>query len=161
MVRRSRGLDWILPMSATRSQARGRNVAPDLWPPFRRLISACRPGVVFGEQVAAARAWLDGVCDDMEGMGYAFGAAVLPACSVGLDHVGERLYFAGAAYGQSQSSGAFDAEVARLSRAHCDAGNMVPPDGLSDRVALLRGFGNAIVPQVAAAFIEAASEVLK
>lgn len=36
------------------SAARGRNVAPDLWGPFCRLIAARAPGVVFGEQVANA-----------------------------------------------------------------------------------------------------------
>jgi DNA (cytosine-5)-methyltransferase 1 len=66
-----------------------------LWPEWYRLISACRPSVVFGEQVARAvgLGWLDTVADDLEGEGYAFGAAVLPACAVAAPHERERLWF--------------------------------------------------------------------
>jgi DNA (cytosine-5)-methyltransferase 1 len=142
------------------SAARGRNVAPDLWPPFRGLIAEFHPCTVFGEQVASARGWLDGVCDDVEKLGYSIGAAVLPACGVGLDHVGERIYFVCAANGEGESGGAVDGEMARLSRHRRNAGDVVSAYGLSDRVALLRGFGNAIVPELAAAFIEAAAECL-
>jgi DNA (cytosine-5)-methyltransferase 1 len=50
---------------------------------------------VFGEQVAAAIGlnWLDAVSDDMETAGYAVGAIVLPACSVGAPHIRQRLWF--------------------------------------------------------------------
>jgi DNA (cytosine-5)-methyltransferase 1 len=39
-----------------------------LWPAWARLIRECRPGVVFGEQVASADglAWLDVVCTDLD-----------------------------------------------------------------------------------------------
>jgi DNA (cytosine-5)-methyltransferase 1 len=66
-----------------------------LWPAWFHLISQQRPAVVFGEQVAAAvgHQWLDGVCADLEGQGYAIGASVLPACAVGAPHRRDRLWF--------------------------------------------------------------------
>lgn len=77
----------------------GKGAAQDddrhLWPVFFRLIAAVRPSVVMGEQVAAAvgKSWLDGVCDDLEGIGYATGAAVIPACAVDAPHRRDRLWF--------------------------------------------------------------------
>ena len=66
-----------------------------LWPEWSRLIRECRPAIVFGEQVASAirHGWLDLVFDDLEGCGYACGAAVLPAASVGAPHKRDRLWF--------------------------------------------------------------------
>jgi DNA (cytosine-5)-methyltransferase 1 len=137
------------------SAARGRHSAADRWPPFRELIAECRPARVFGEQVDEARSWVDGVCADMERLGYATWATVLPAYCVGRDHARERIYFVCDADSQGESSRAVNAEVGRVPRHHCNPGIVVREDGLSDRVALLRGFGNAIVPEVAAEFIGA------
>jgi DNA (cytosine-5)-methyltransferase 1 len=66
-----------------------------LWPVWHRLIREYRPSVIFGEQVASAITfgWLDEVATDMEIEGYAIGAAVLPACSVGAPHRRDRLWF--------------------------------------------------------------------
>jgi DNA (cytosine-5)-methyltransferase 1 len=66
-----------------------------LWPTWFGLIRECRPPVVFGEQVASpdGLAWLDAVSADLEGEGYAFGAADLCAASVGAPHIRQRLYF--------------------------------------------------------------------
>lgn len=50
-----------------------------LWPEWFRLIRECRPDVVFGEQSADAIRWLDLVSGDLEGDGFAFGAADIPA----------------------------------------------------------------------------------
>ena len=66
-----------------------------LWPVWFRLIAASRPRAVFGEQVADAGDWFDGVCHDLEALGYEIGASVLPACSVGFDHIRHRIYFVG------------------------------------------------------------------
>ena len=48
-----------------------------LWPAWFRLIAECRPHTIFGEQVASkdGLAWLDVVSADLEGAGYAIGAA--------------------------------------------------------------------------------------
>lgn len=66
-----------------------------LWPHLARLIRARRPAVFMGEQVAAAvgKDWLDGVFADLEGIGYACGAAVVPACAVDSPHQRDRLWF--------------------------------------------------------------------
>jgi DNA (cytosine-5)-methyltransferase 1 len=53
-----------------------------LWPIWRELIRSRRPAVVFGEQVASAKAWACQVRDDLEADAYAFGASVIPACAV-------------------------------------------------------------------------------
>lgn len=50
-----------------------------LWPEWFRLISVCRPDVVFGEQSDEAVDWIDLVQANMEGLRYALGALVLPA----------------------------------------------------------------------------------
>jgi DNA (cytosine-5)-methyltransferase 1 len=75
-----------------------------LWPAWFRLIEQCRPAVVFGEQVASPDAlkWLDLVQADLEGAGYAVGAADLCAASVGAPHIRQRLYFVAVASGQRQ-----------------------------------------------------------
>lgn len=66
-----------------------------LWPEFARLIRECKPPVIIGEQVEGAvkHGWLDGVFTDLEGAGYACGAAVLGAHSVGAPHIRQRLYW--------------------------------------------------------------------
>jgi len=66
-----------------------------LAPTFMRLVAQCRPPVLFGEQVAAAigKHWLDDLFTELEREGYACGAAVLPACSVGAPHKRDRLFF--------------------------------------------------------------------
>jgi DNA (cytosine-5)-methyltransferase 1 len=76
-------------------KGKGQKDERHLWPEFHRLIAACRPDVVMGEQVAAAvgKDWLDGVFTDLEGIGYACGAAVVPACAVDAPHRRDRLWF--------------------------------------------------------------------
>jgi DNA (cytosine-5)-methyltransferase 1 len=69
--------------------------ARNLWPAWFRLIRECRPVTVFGEQVEAAvrHGWLDAVSSDVEAEGYAFGAVVLGAHSVGAPHIRQRLWW--------------------------------------------------------------------
>jgi DNA (cytosine-5)-methyltransferase 1 len=66
-----------------------------LWPEFYRLIAACKPTVVFGEQVASkdGRDWLAGVRADLEDVGYEVGAADLCAAGVGAPHIRQRLWW--------------------------------------------------------------------
>ena len=79
--------------------AAGKGKAADderhLWPRWFPLIAERRPAIVFGEQVEAAVGWgwLDLVFADLESEGYACGAAVLPACSVGAPHIRQRLWW--------------------------------------------------------------------
>jgi DNA (cytosine-5)-methyltransferase 1 len=141
-----------------------------LWPVWHDLIAECKPPSVFGEQVASKQglAWLDAVYADLENTGYAVGAADLCAAGVGAPHTRQRLYWtASLEYANSP----------RLQRLHeAPRGKHLQPasrterwsrlwvsepaldrmaDGVPGRVGLLRGYGNAIVPQVAQAFIEA------
>jgi DNA (cytosine-5)-methyltransferase 1 len=82
---------------STAGQQKGQADERHLWPVFFGLIRACRPPVVMGEQVAAAvgKDWLDGVSTDLEGIGYACGAVVVPACAVDAPHRRDRLWFVG------------------------------------------------------------------
>ena len=77
-----------------------------LWPHFFRLISACRPPVVMGEQVAgkAGYGWFDGVRSDLEGEDYASRAVDIPACSVNAPHIRQRLYWVAKSMGDADLS---------------------------------------------------------
>jgi len=76
-------------------QRKGHADERHLWPAFHALITECRPATVFGEQVGGkdGREWLAAVRADMEGDGYAVGAADLPACGTGAPHIRQRLWF--------------------------------------------------------------------
>lgn len=126
-----------------------------LWPHWSRLIAAIKPRTVFGEQVQDAGDWVDIVSDDLEAMGYEIGAAVLPACAFGFDHARFRIYFVGNANGRGESRCAIDAKASRVPRHRGIGKELALEDGVSRRVGAMRAYGNAIVPQVAAAFIEA------
>ena len=211
-----------------------------LWPHWFHLIGECKPGVVFGEQVASkdGLGWLDLVSADMEGAGYAFAANDLCAAGIGAPHIRQRLWFVGLAdaecwaaerHGHEMGSAAQGVQGSSWQqRLWPDAGDGVNTDGLADasadgsqgrvsgrqdagreavhgsagcggadrgprptdgfwrdadwlfcrdgkwrpvepgtfplahglpaRVGRLRGYGNAIVPQVAQAFISAVME---
>lgn len=144
--------------SAARGANAGLQDARHLWPQWQSLIVKCKPCAVFGEQVANSGDWLDVVCDDMEAMGYTVGAAVLPACSVGFDHVRHRLYFVGHANEHGKSGGAIDAQTFRLPRHRGIDEEVALENGLSRRMGAMRAYGNAIVPQVAAEVIRAFME---
>lgn len=66
-----------------------------LWPRWFRLIRECRPDTILGEQVegAVGFGWIDRVFADLEAEGYACGAAVLGAHSVGAPHIRQRLFW--------------------------------------------------------------------
>ena len=90
------------------SQSGKRNGFDDerhLWPAMFHIISALRPALVMGEQVASALDWLDLVQDDLEGTGYAFRAADLCAAGVGAAHIRQRLYWMGHADGSGRQQG--------------------------------------------------------
>lgn len=80
----------------SRAGRRGGEADPrHLWPEMFRLISACRPPFVFGEQVSGpdGRTWCAGVRADLEGIGYRFDALSICAAAVGAPHVRERIYW--------------------------------------------------------------------
>ncbi len=158
-----------------------------LWPELRRLIAERAPPTIFGEQVASrdARAWLAAVRTDVEALGYAFGAACLPAAGVGLDHKRYRLFWVADANGKGldgrgQSGGLDEAprwpQQAQHNTARalwgdeqwlrcsdgqtrrCNSNVLLLAHGVRARSRAIKAYGNAIVPQVAAAFVRAFME---
>lgn len=199
-----------------------------LWPAWFHLIRQCGPANVFGEQVASrdGLGWWDLVSADLEGAGYASGAADLCSASVTDAEIRQRLYWlanspgqrydrlyvllrglAGGRYSsavleaarrgtagrvgdpgseglaqrvgdgsiQREAMGAFQGKTVvgpgHLGRRPvewlaCTDGLARPiepgtfplVDDVPARVVRLRGYGNAINPEVAAAFVRAAVE---
>ena len=160
------------PLSVAGKQ-RGDADTRHLWPTFYNLVAECRPSTIFGEQVAShlGREWLCGVRADLEDIGYAIGIADLPASGVSAPHLRQRLYWVGHSdeprpQGRSIDAGECSDQLSPWASGKfvaCEDGkkrrvksSILPVvDGFPNRVGVLRGAGNAIVPQVAAAFIEA------
>ncbi len=64
-----------------------------LWPQMRRVIALARPTWIIGENVAGLIALaLDDVLADLEALGYAARALVIPACAVGAHHRRDRVW---------------------------------------------------------------------
>ena len=96
-----------------------------LWPHFHRLITACRPPVVLGEQVAgkAGYGWFDGVRTDLEAIGYSGRAVDIPALAVNAPHIRQRLYWVATDLENTNHSRAGgDAGAANSGRTALDAG---------------------------------------
>lgn len=148
-----------------------------LWPVFRDLLAFGEATVCFGEQVASSlgREWLCDLRSDMEGLGYEVGAADLCAAGLGASHIRQRLYWV-ANPTRSRGRGRKPMESRRCAESgrpstdlciepwpdHRGSGSSLsvtdvlsPSHGLPGRVGLLRGYGNAIVPQLAAEFVMA------
>lgn len=143
-----------------------------LWPAWQHLIAQRKPATIFGEQVTGAigKGWLDGVVSDLEGCGYACGAAVLQASGADAPHKRDRLWFVAHAERDEQPR-----EESRLWPAGRMGGQLKPvswdggwqdalrgfralDDGLQRNVGGTDAARNAIVPQVAAQFIAACME---
>ena len=150
-----------------------------LWPHWHHLIAECRPAVVLGEQVASkdGLAWLDLVQADMEGSGYAIGAADLCAAGVGALHVRQRLWFVADAerpgraglepdgHGVSRVVQAEELQYRRAglpARLHprSDRAAVRPVDGSARCVDAVRAYGNAINAEAAAAFIRSVMDCI-
>lgn len=155
------------------------------WPTWVRLITECRPPTIFGEQVASLDGlyWLDAVFDDLEAADYAVGACDLPASSVGAPHLRQRLFFVaysdGAGLARSRASVCAPAprstpdewRVIAAAISDNDMGALAghpalskpmlckSDDGVPEWMVQVRGYGNAIVPQVAAEVIAAYMEI--
>lgn len=78
-----------------------------LWPDWFWLISQCRPGIIFGEQVESpdARVWLDLVSADLEGCDYACGPLVFPSAGVGAPNIRHRLWWVANRMANASGSG--------------------------------------------------------
>lgn len=167
------------PFSPT-GQGRGFADERHLWPDAHWLIEQSQPPTIFGEQVAgeAGKQWLDLVSNDLEGIGYAFGAAILPACGVGAPHIRPRFFFGATNTVRSRlprshehgEPGAQEIQSAwrELARVHAagswatwlsESGAPAIIDGAAARVVRTRAYGNAINSQAAQAFIESWIEI--
>lgn len=160
-----------------------------LWPQFKKLINECTPTIVFGEQTSSAlgRKWLSTVLVDLDALGFATGAADLPAACVGAPHKRNRLWFVADANSQRwkevlsirRSQEPMQASLhavrrctvipKRPTRQNEQETTKCRPwkpeskiqrvvDGIPHRVSQLSAYGNAIVPQVAAQFVAAFME---
>lgn len=160
--------------------AQGQSDGRHLWPTFSDLIEECNPPKVFGEQVASAIqwGWWDQAAMDLEAQGYACASGVLRADTHGADHQRKRFYWVADSGSEGwQGHQPIDSilvpttapfaeygnPLARARRAlDGDYSDLLHCDGLSvvlERYAT-KGYGNAIVPQTAAAFILAAREAI-
>jgi DNA (cytosine-5)-methyltransferase 1 len=165
-------------------QQRGHADSRHLWPAFYDLIAQCRPSVVFGEQVASkhGREWFAAVRADLEGLGYACGGADLCAAGVGAPQLRQRLFFVAHSHRdravgdeRNHHNPQWDAPATvqerqdKFARSYATgadgrgASGWEPEptvarlvDGVSAELDHVRaGLANAIVPQVAEAFIRA------
>ena len=150
----------------------------DLWPEMFRLVQECRPDRIYGEQVDDSPEWYDRAANDLEAFDYTCGAVVVPAYAVGADHERQRLFFVAdsGGVGQSQQRKHWTHTGDPTPNGFREADRLVDAfrrkalpflcrghDGLSNRVGemCIKGFGNAIVPDVAAEFIRAAGDAMK
>lgn len=158
-----------------------------LWPRMYDLIRHCEPATIFGEQVSgsAGYRWIDGVHADLGKHGYAVGVADLSSASVNAPHNRKRLFWVAHSTGTTRfrtvmrsnkrtydrvvdGLGAWDnfkgincpgdSKTRRIEPGTLPVVDGVPREvGRSNR---LEGYGNAIVPQVAAVFIRAFMDVV-
>jgi DNA (cytosine-5)-methyltransferase 1 len=166
--------------SVAHGGAQGQGDRRHLAPVFLRLIRERQPSVVFGEQVGSAIrwGWWDELALALEREGYAAAAAILRADAVDADHERKRLYWVAHASRQGRKGhqpikrfpvaaqaafAEYGNPLAGARRAlDGDYSHLLPCDGLSVQVERLatHGYGNAIVPQVAQAFIECVMECM-
>ncbi|CAG9172509.1 DNA cytosine methyltransferase [Cupriavidus respiraculi] len=150
-----------------------------LWPHWHHLIRECRPAVVLGEQVASKDAdpWIDLVHDDLEALGYAFGAVPFPSASIGAPHIRDRLYWVAHANdarleGRGECRGQRTVERSPWSRGVAVRGRdgrerFIEPGiqplahGAPSRVGRLRAYGNAINAEAARVWIECVMDSLE
>lgn len=166
--------------SVAHGGAKGQHDKRHLWPSFAAIISERAPSDVFGEQVADAVkwGWVDQVFRDLENEDYACAAAVLPAIAVEADHERKRLFWVahanrkgrerhkhieGLPLPASKALALYGDPLARSRSAlDGDYSGLCSGDGVSVAVerCAAKGYGNAIVPQVAAEFIRAYMEIV-
>lgn len=152
----------------------GANDERHLWPEFFRLVKEQNPATIFGEQVAGPPGlkWADRVAEDLETHGYAFAAGVLQGPLVGAPHQRDRLYFVADAGRPDPARGTADRRRNTRSQemgspwgfANWNGGMpdaRLLGDGIPRGMAksIVGGFGNAIIPQLAAEFISAFDSV--
>lgn len=167
---------------------KGQRDERHLWPEWHRIIKEFRFPTIFGEQVrnAITFGWLDELYDDLEKDGYACASAVLPAIGAKAPHERYRLYFVANSFSeglerhagnerrsdkpgwQQEGKDGYAGKSDTFLSIKCRDGRERPTipgvhllaDGIPHRLrkAAIQGFGNAIVPTLAARFIRAYME---
>lgn len=169
------------PFSTAGANPKGTEDERHLWPVMEKLIENGRPTTFFGEQVASKAGWdwLSNVRTDLEEQDYEFGSAQLSAANCGLPHLRKRLYFVAHSMRLRQDRLEPSWETISLrseKKKPSPHRNSIPPrssfkpnpsfllshDGVSSNVAkgVIHGFGNAVVPELAAIFVESSFEAI-
>lgn len=133
--------------------SRGRRVAPDLWPEFKRLVAKIRPQVVIAENVQELP--IKRAEHELQGIGYRTFRRRIGAHEGGADHTRDRWWACAYTDDERELRGCLNAEMAKLP-ALCSgvwgadnyARAIRVPYRSADRVDRLRSLGNAVVPQV-------------
>jgi len=155
-------------------ERRGKEDHRHLWPELCRVVETARPRwCLFENVVGHITLGLDQVLSDLDSIGYACWATVIPACSIGAFQHRERVWICANAKREGLQ-GHFKKlrPSVRQSTSHAKPNDGMPDswdalarhsgglrgsDGLS--VGMVRsevkGYGNAIVPQVAAEILKA------
>ncbi len=134
-----------------------------------RLVQGRKPPVVFFENVPGIEPWLAKIKNRLAGIGYTVSRQNRSAACAGAPHLRRRVWLVADADGK----GLQESREARspqaighpwrtasgdLWRTAASEGSLLD-DGIPNRVAAVRAFGNSIVPQVAAEVIRAYMEI--
>lgn len=132
------------------------------------LVGAVQPAIVFFENVPGVSAWLAEITGCLEAAGYDVFEQKLSAASVGAPHLRRRVWLVadrnGTRLQESRTSESPEAPGEPWRTVAGDIWSAAPgrggrvDDGVPNRVAAVRAYGNAIVPQVAAEFVRAFRE---
>ena len=130
--------------------ARGRNVHPDMWPEFLRIIQQCVPRWVVGENVSGED-HIEQAAVDLRDLQYAVWQIRFRIPFRG--HLRDRTYLVAYANGNGEPSFSIDGQMAGLCPYAVEHPEDHPEimgmdDGVPRRVDRLRALGNAVVPQV-------------
>lgn len=145
------------PCPAFSQAARGRNVAPNLWPHMRDAIAVLQPYFVLIENVAAHLGrGFPAVLADLHALGFDAEWTTLTACAFGASHTRRRLFVVAYADRDCKPVLPVDAEVAGLPEVSGDrrhwgiptADDIRADDGVPHRMDRDRVLGNAVVPQM-------------
>lgn len=148
---------------STAGERRGAEDDRHLWPEMRRLVEELRPAWVLGENVAGhITLGLDQVLSDLDALGYATRAFVIPACAVDARHRRDRVWLVANAssLGLEKQGGVGKrerpAQEGNRQANHAVDGCRWPAEPRVGRVAprvpqrvdRLKALGNAVVPQI-------------
>lgn len=162
-----------------------------LWPEMLRVINEVKPKFVVGENVTGiVNLALDEVCTSLEDSGYQIEIFNIPACSIGADHIRERIWvlaYSGSdtisqcllnwdgpqiekwyqrkkEWSENRNIVEMGTEIDRgvfIGRSFSEPKMVRISNGVSTELDEIKGFGNAIVPHVAFEIFTAIDFVLK